>query len=75
MCPGLFIREANSPLVPVCVMGLNAGKGKMGFGKTRCLSPVYPIGLCLSLEERSALQKLKKLSSYGLCVTFGDRQC
>lgn len=36
MCLGHFIREASSSLVPVCVMGLNGRKGKMGFGEITC---------------------------------------
>lgn len=52
MCADHFI----SPLVPVCVMGLNGRKGKMGFREPhalfpRCLSPVNLMGSCLSPEE------------------------
>lgn len=36
MCPGHFIREASSSLVPVCVMGLSGRKGKKGFGEVTC---------------------------------------
>lgn len=49
-CPGHFIGEASSPLVPVYVMGLSGRKGEMGFGETTCsLSWVFvssqPLGL------------------------------
>lgn len=46
-----FHQRGKQPFGPC----LNGGKGKMGFGKTKCLSPVYPMGLCLSLEERGVL--------------------
>ena len=32
--PGHFVREAGSPVVPVCVRGLKGRKRKMGFGET-----------------------------------------
>lgn len=71
-CPGHFIREASSPLVPVYVMGVSGRKREMGFGETACsLSRVFvssqPLGLmseppgeecCADVEEAVLMRAL-----------------